>query len=303
MKLNQIRDFIAVARAGSLRAAAKSLGLAQPSLTKSIAQLEEDLGAVLLERSSRGIRLTAAGLAFLDRAESAWHELSRGRAEVLELSQSERGSIAVGLSAAPSLIGLAHAMKSFQRAMPDVHVRVVTGNFPTVLPELRAGRLDFSIGPRPTYGVADEYVIESLMPNSRVVVCRREHPLRRARSLSELLGAEWILTSATGQPHEEFERYFTDHKFKPPKALMQCEYVTALLAMLAGSDMLALLPRQWAESDVTKNLLVKIPIAEILNDADICLIHRSGSNLTRPAKHFLTLLRRQFEYYAKAQRG
>ena len=61
MRLNQIRDLIAVSEAGSLRAAARRIGISQPAMSKSLAELEREFQAQLLTRTSRGVALTAAG--------------------------------------------------------------------------------------------------------------------------------------------------------------------------------------------------------------------------------------------------
>lgn len=297
MKMHQIRDFIAVANTGSLRSAARSLNLAQPTLSKSIRQLEEDLGAVLINRSAKGVSLTPSGAAFLVRAELAWHELDRGKNEVNQLSRSGRSTVAIGVSGAPSLIGLADAMRTFRKEMPDVYVRVTTGNFPSVLPELQAGTLDFSIGPRPTFGLGEAFLVSTILKETRVVVCSRKHPLRHAQSLRQLINADWVLTGATGQPMREYERFFSAHGLNAPTPVMQCEYVTALLALLAGNDLLALLPDQWVDSGVTNGLLQKVPIQERATETEICLVHRSASSLTPAARHLLKLLKREFEYH------
>ena len=68
MKLHQIRDLLAVADKGSLRAAARHLGLAQPSISRSIRELERELGVPLLERRARGTVLTPTGQRFAGRA-------------------------------------------------------------------------------------------------------------------------------------------------------------------------------------------------------------------------------------------
>lgn len=280
-----------------MRSAAMRLGMAQPSLSKSIQQLEESLGTVLFYRSAKGIVLTPTGHAFLGHAELAWNELMRGKNEVLQLSGDSEGSLAIGVSATPALIGLADALKAFRREFAHVQIRIVAGHFPSVLPELRAGTLDFSIGPRPLFGIGDEYVVETLFQNTRVVVCRKGHPLAEVGSLSGLLEAEWIVTGATGEAKADFERFFRRHSLPAPEVGVRCEYVTAILALLTGTDMLALLPRQWVESDVTKQILEHIPVSESLQDADICLIYRNGFALTPEAKAFLTLIRRECEYY------
>jgi LysR family transcriptional regulator of abg operon len=70
MKLSHIRDLIAIADCGSLRAAAQKLGLAQPALTRSIHEIERELGVDLFERQTRGMRLTPFGEVFLRRMRS-----------------------------------------------------------------------------------------------------------------------------------------------------------------------------------------------------------------------------------------
>ncbi|MFZ1909070.1 MAG: LysR family transcriptional regulator, partial [Burkholderiales bacterium] len=79
MRLNQIRDFMAIVEAGGIRAAARGLAVTQPALTKSLRQLETELGAVLLTRGVRGARPTEIGLAFLARARAVTVELRRAR--------------------------------------------------------------------------------------------------------------------------------------------------------------------------------------------------------------------------------
>ncbi|MGA8005065.1 MAG: LysR family transcriptional regulator, partial [Burkholderiales bacterium] len=75
MRLNHIRDFIAIVEAGGIRAAARGLAVSQPALTKSLRQLETELGGVLLTRGVRGARPTEIGQAFLARARAVTVEL------------------------------------------------------------------------------------------------------------------------------------------------------------------------------------------------------------------------------------
>ena len=77
MRLNQIRDLIAVSEAGSLRAAARRIGISQPAMSKSLAELEREFQAQLLTRTSRGVALTAAGRAFVARARVVQGELRK----------------------------------------------------------------------------------------------------------------------------------------------------------------------------------------------------------------------------------
>src|SRR2546423_9887341 len=79
MKLHQVRDVIAVAEKGSLRAASRHLGLAQSAITRSIRQLEHELGAPLFERRKRGTLLTPMGTLFLRRGRVPASRAARAR--------------------------------------------------------------------------------------------------------------------------------------------------------------------------------------------------------------------------------
>ena len=91
VKLNHLRDVIAVAERGSLRSAARQLGLAQPAITRSIRELEHELGVSLFERRVSGMILTPMGKAFLRRAVGIQRELQRTRDEIRAAQGQDHG--------------------------------------------------------------------------------------------------------------------------------------------------------------------------------------------------------------------
>jgi LysR family transcriptional regulator of abg operon len=298
MKLHQLRDFTAVATTGSLRAAARKLGLAQPSLTKSLQQLEKELGYALFERTARGVVLSAAGRSFLPRAEAVLNELQRGVSELRELS-GDGGRVNMAISAAVSLTCLADSLKSFRSSFPEASVRIIAGQYPVMFPELRSGNLDFFIGPRPQIELSDEFAVEELFKNTRSVICRLGHPLQQAKSLSDLVKAQWLVSGATGLASSEHDQLFSGLGLPVPQSTVQCEYGTALLALLTSTDMLSIMPRQWAETSVLSGLLGRIDVDEPIAGADIILIYKAGLPLAPAAAHMLTLLKRNIEFYIR----
>ena len=118
MRLTQLRDFVAVATQRSLRAAARELGIAQPSLTKSIQALEKELGASLFNRTSRGAEITPIGAAFLTRSHLIIEEMRRAKEEVRQLTESDHGEVSFGISTAPTLMFLSRSLQDFQRKFP-----------------------------------------------------------------------------------------------------------------------------------------------------------------------------------------
>lgn len=96
MDFLQLRYFQVVARLENITRAAEELHIAQPSLSKTIARLEESLGVPLFERHGRRIRLNQFGKSFLKRVERSFNELEEGQRELTDLAGLERGSITVG---------------------------------------------------------------------------------------------------------------------------------------------------------------------------------------------------------------
>ena len=207
-KFHHLRDFVAIARAKSARGAARVLGLTQPALSRSLNELEQEIGTNLFERHARGMALTPAGERFLVRAQAALEEVRRGFEEAGQTSGTMQGSVTVALASAPVLVMLPLAFPLFRRACPDVKLRIVEGLFPAVEPMLRDGRLDFYIGPRPERALGQGYRVDLLFANQRVVMARKGHPLRTARSLNDLLASEWIVTGLRERLEQEFEEQF-----------------------------------------------------------------------------------------------
>src|SRR5262245_14495955 len=125
MRLTQIRDFLAVVECGSIRAAARKLGVAQPTLTKSVRSLEAELHVQLLGRSVRGIVPTSSGRAFFARARVAQSELRKAEEKTAQLGGSSASSVALGIGSVNVMLILPSAVARFHQQFPRTRVRVV----------------------------------------------------------------------------------------------------------------------------------------------------------------------------------
>lgn len=292
MKLHHLRDFIAIADARSVRGAARALGLAQPALTRSLRELENELATPLLERHARGVVLTPIGEAFYRRAHAAMAEIRRGRDEVAQLLGTPCGSVTIGLSSAVWLSMAAEVHVAFRRAYPGVRLRMVEGFFSTLEGRLQDGTLDFFIGPRPARPVGDSYKVELLFQNQRVVVGRKDHPKRHAKRLAELVDQEWILTGVQERREAEFEDAFARHGLPPPVPMTQAESMVGVAALLCSTDALAMLPKQWFHSRLFAGVIEPIPLLDEIDAPDIVFISRAGVPLTPAAAHLAALFER-----------
>ena len=142
MQLRHIIAMVAVADSGSLRAAAKRLGVSQPALTKAIREIETLMGVSLLQKTVQGTIPTDAGRVFLVRARSIVEEMQRAKEEMSHLAGVQAGSVTVGLSVGAALLS-GGAIQTFMRTHPNVQVRVIEGLFDQLVSGVRQGPARF----------------------------------------------------------------------------------------------------------------------------------------------------------------
>lgn len=298
MKLSQLRDVIAVAERGSLRSAARHLGLAQPAITRSIHEIERELGVALFERRAKGMLLTPMGEVFVRRARAAQGELRRARDEIGQMRGQATGRVSVGLSTVSHLALLPSALNSFCARYPEVFLNVAEGVFPIMEAALKEGELDFYVGPLPETPMPKELVVEKLFDNSRVILSRNGHPLAAARSLRELVDARWITTSVTMQNEAELGPLFARHGLPSPRVQMQAHSALTMIVAAASSDLLTMLPQQWCEFPWTSALLRSIDVIEPLDAPAMHVVKRARLPLTPAAEYLCDLFRRAAQQHA-----
>ncbi|WP_446750578.1 LysR family transcriptional regulator [Streptomyces sp. WZ-12] len=146
MDLLSLRYFRAVARREHISRAAEELRVAQPSVSRTIARLEAELGVPLFDRQGRTVRLNGYGTAFLRRVERALDELDQGCAELADAAAPDRGTLAL---AAETLLPLAPLLGDFRAAHPGVAVRLLQSTPGAMLAQLGAREVDFCIASQP----------------------------------------------------------------------------------------------------------------------------------------------------------
>ena len=292
MKLHHFEEVVSIAERGSIRAAARHLRLAQPALTRSLAELERELGASLFERGARGVVATPIGRAFILRATSILHEIQKTRDEIGQLSGACSGRVTVGLSMVAHMTLLAPVLRQFRARYPDARLHIIEGRYPTLSSDLEDGSVDFYIGPRPDENLLPSLCSELMFAGKRTILCRVGHPLASATSLRELVGADWVTTSITVEAEREVGTAFERHGLPAPRVVIQSQSALTLVTCLVHTDTLAMAPPQWAESSLTSLALTSIAVKEDLEAPDIVLVQRADLPLTPAAGHLLDLMRR-----------
>lgn len=300
MRLQHLHLLLTLARTGSLSASAQALSVTQPALTKSLKQLEEELGTALVIRSPKGVRLAPAGELLAARAVTVVREIERAREEVAWFSRNERTTVTVGVSPAAALLLAPGAISRFQARWPSVTVRLTDALYPKAHERLRSGELDLALGPLPAAGVGHDLRATPLLHSASVIVAPRNHPHRRARHLRDLTSASWILTGPRLGPGDPTLLGFEQQGLPPPAVTLECDSFSILLAMLPTMGALAVVPRHFFQAHGPRIGLVALDIAEPLPPTMIHLTIRAEGPLTLPTQR----LRDAFEQEAReAQAG
>lgn len=298
MKLSHVRDVLAVAELGSLRAAGRHVGVAQPAITRSIREIEHELGAALFERHSQGVRLTEIGEAFTRRAMIVDSELRRAREEVEQIKGHSTGQVRVALTVSSSIALLQAALASFRKRHSEALVSISETTFQSVEQEIADGRVDFYVGAVDPAVNSSRLTIEKLFVNTGYVIARKNHPLAETNSLDSICAAQWIRPALSASGNEvNFEGFFEDLGMQRPKVTMHSHSALQTLLTVASSDLLSAAPRQWLDLlDMADRLQVMRQVGPI-PAAPICIVRQAGVPLTPIAEYLCDMMRRRAAIY------
>lgn len=183
MELRQLQYFVAAAKAEHFTRAARHLNIVQSALSSSVRALEEELGAQLFVRTTRKVRLTAAGRTLLDKAEIVLGAARDAQEAVAAITQARAGKLRIGtVQGLPAFLDLPTLLARFHQRHPQIEVRLIQGGSAHLLEKVRSGILDLAVLPmfEPTPDIATTMIAcEDL-----VVVCAQEHPLKPGVAIS-----------------------------------------------------------------------------------------------------------------------
>lgn len=144
MDIRVLRYFIATVRAQSISAAAAALGITQPTLSRQLIELEEELGHRLFERSNRKIHLTPKGELFLERAEEVVELFERAKTEI-SADDDPVGTLSIAAAETPAMRYLAEVIQDFHRQAPRVKIDISSSNESGAAAALRSGIADIAV--------------------------------------------------------------------------------------------------------------------------------------------------------------
>jgi LysR family hca operon transcriptional activator len=199
MELRHLRYFVAVAEEGSLTVAAEQrLHTAQPSLSRQIRDLEDEVGAQLLIRNARGIELTAAGRIFLDYARLALAQVEAAGAAARRAVQPGKPSFALGFLTGTEMDWLPEAIRILRDELPNIEITISSQYSPDLAGALVRGKLDVAFL-RPEETQTTDLVFKRVAKEPLIVVLPSDHRLASCEAINpqDIAGETFISVSNT----------------------------------------------------------------------------------------------------------
>ena len=212
MEIRVLRYFLAVAREGNITAAANFLHLSQPTLSRQIKDLEEELGVQLLVRKSHRVSLTPDGMRLRKRAEEIVSMVDKTEAEFISAENTVSGDIYIGGGETRAMHEIADIIKELREIYPDIHFHLYSGNAADVTERLDKGLLDFGVLIQPA-DISKYNYINLYEKDIWGVIMRKDSFLAEKEQIrkEDLLNLPLICSRQAISPHQsgnEFSDWF-----------------------------------------------------------------------------------------------
>jgi LysR family transcriptional regulator, transcription activator of glutamate synthase operon len=281
LNLLQLRYFQMVARLEHITKAAEALAIAQPSLSKTISQLEEALGVPLFDRVGRQIRLNRFGKALLSHVERVFDELEQAQREMTDLENGESGVIDLAIHAGTQFLpGL---LSAFREHHPHIHFRVSQHAAQSALEKLERGEVRLCVTCLPL----SRPDIDSLplLTEDILLAVPSDHPLapRASFSLEEIVDEPFV-TLTPGYPLREITQALWEHHGLNPQIAFEVNNPGTIPALIKARLGIGFVPALTWHDVLTS--LVLLPVEGATLQRTLIIAWHRGSYLSQAERLF-----------------
>lgn len=295
MALNhrELAAFLAVARAGGVGAAAKSLALTQPAITRSLKRLERQLGVALFVRHSTGMEMTPFGRTLIPYAETLESETERVLEEISVLNGAAAGLARVGIVPSVAANLLPKATERMLAASPGVQVRVIEATGNQLVSALIRGEIDFAIVGLSRDPIEEHVLVSPLMEDDVCIVARASHPLMRQDdlSLAALQSHFWAMPEKGNVIRAGFQKMFRRAGLDAPRVAVSANSVHVLKSIAASTDFLTMLARVSIQFEERGGILAPVPLREGRWRRQLGVLRRATGSMLPASNLLLTEIR------------
>jgi DNA-binding transcriptional LysR family regulator len=302
MELRQLRTFVAVAELRHFGRAAGVCNLSQPAVSHQIAQLEEEAGAPLLNRTARRVSLTVAGEVFLEEARRILAAVDRAHERMHEVARGAVGRIRLAAAPTPGLYLLPAVLARYRRDHATYDLRFEIAPVHAIVERVARNDLDMAIvaGPLP----AGELQARTLAQDPFVVVAPPDHARSQARTLraNQLSAETWIVREERSDTHRQVVSWWHRHRLAPTR-MMAFEGPEAVKRAVMGGLGIAMVSRLTVAEELASRRLAVLPVKAPLPSRDVLIVDHPQKHHGAACEAMLRLLKAVFEEPVLRSRG
>lgn len=258
-----LKTFHAICEAGSISGAARNLNISQPSVSNSIALLEQRLGVQLFERARTGIILTPEGSALRRKAEAQDLLLRDAEREIEHVRMGSTAPLRIGGTPGALVSLLPEALRKLEARFGQFTLHVIERPDHQLVDMLQKGAIELALVTtgieQPPDGI--EEIALSRDPFAVIAGRQNEH-LPSALSLKKMDGLRWVLPEAQGAFRRQVDALFIAADVPTPRDVIRCDSLLTTKAIVRGSKRVTILPMQVAAAELSIGVLRAITISE-----------------------------------------
>ncbi|MFJ4346507.1 LysR family transcriptional regulator [Pseudomonas sp. NPDC089401] len=294
MKLHQLRALVAIHQAGSILEASKTLHITQPALSRSIKELERELGFALLQRSHKGMALTEDGKRVIRHANLVVESIRRLQIEAASIQDAALGAVSIGVTSLTAMLnGVDESILAFRRKYPRVKITITDLRPSQILQRLRDGSLDFAItSQQPLSRLNLDW--EALGSIKGRVICHASNQQKFSHSLRSLQYANWISLDELADQASQFHQLFEVNGLQVPQNTVECTSIMMALKLLKNTESLMTISELAVDEVFTIGFnpeFVAMTVQELIPDYPVNLVCIDRHSLTAPAQELFHSLR------------
>ncbi|MFT4939849.1 MAG: DNA-binding transcriptional LysR family regulator [Paraglaciecola sp.] len=275
MEIRQLRHLVAAIDEKSLIRAAEAVFITQPALTRSLQNLEHELGVELLLRLPRGVVATEAGEAVYRHANLVLKEISTIKADISLLAKGVTGNLKMGVSALFARYLVDDVIWQLATNQAELNMEITVGSFEDLVNDLVEGTLDVIFTNLPAVEMPEYLIVEPLGDLTAVFVASQDHPLAQKDlcELKDLETARWVITD---QPHstELFKQFFLSRGMATPVNLVRTNSIGLITSILQKGGFVSILPRHLVRESFAAEGLVELKVQTPIITRKFGLIYR-----------------------------
>ncbi|MEL5468582.1 LysR substrate-binding domain-containing protein [Serratia nevei] len=303
MKLHQLQALVASADSGSIRAAARHLGLSQAAVTRALRELEQEQALPLLIRTPTGLGFTPYGKTLLAHARLVLNQLEQAQGEMAALRGRAADLVKAAFTPWLMLTVLPSAVMAFRSKMPAVRLELSESLMANAQSQLREGTMDFAITPLPASSAPQEFHCEPLLEYETAYMVRRGHPLAHSTSLHQLLEQDWVMSYTPESFDALFDEVFLRHGARLPRQrIIQAHSFGMLQALVEFAEMCTCCPQPIAALPQFASRLQPLALRESCRPVQLNIVTRRNSILSAAAHAFIDTLVRTLRQQARSSR-